>query len=385
MQPIQNHNSNQKMKDRNKLPQFIVDSIETNRTSLMKEPVICPDEQLLKLMNARFTAVCSNFNDNILAHAPTEVFNKLGRLIQICQAKERNIRPQLEKFCYNTIVELFDIPEDCITLSLSIDESISPDKSFQVSPKTGSNEEPYREYADIENDSKEIQKRRILNIMVTGAAMDLTNRGLKKILSEVFDLDEELPHLYSKILKINEYLNFVSNIKISDRNPQQAGYENLTLGTTASIPKIDAHGLIFPILLQEAIRGLLELCVSNGLPDDEKIALKVIDKADALMYSVWDERIGPEIWNYVCKSASSNIDTKIIPSMLSNISTLPVDDFIGYARETFCRTEKGKRMNAILYDETKHEKDYDDFEGRLMQKQSDADVIEDEYFLEDEL
>ena len=227
MQPIQNHNSNQKMKDRNKLPQFIVDGIETNRTSLMKEPVICPDEQLLKLMNARFAAVCSNFNDNILAHAPTEVFNKLGRLIQICQAKERNIRPQLEKFCYNTIVELFDIPEDCITLSLSIDESISPDKSFQVSPKTGSNEEPYREYADIENDSKEIQKRRILNIMVTGAAMDLTNRGLKKILSEVFDLDEELPHLYSKILKINEYLNFVSNIKISDKNPQQAGYENV--------------------------------------------------------------------------------------------------------------------------------------------------------------
>ena len=42
-------------------------------------------------------------------------------------------------------------------------------------------------------------------------------------------------------------------------------------------------------------------------------------------------------------------------------------------------------MNAILYDETKHENDYDDFEGRLMQRQSDADVIEDEYFLEDEL
>ena len=87
------------MNDKNKLPKFIVDGIETNRTSLLKEPVICPDEQLLKLMNARFAAVCSNFNDNILAHAPTEVFNKLSKLIQICQAKERNIRPQLEKLC----------------------------------------------------------------------------------------------------------------------------------------------------------------------------------------------------------------------------------------------------------------------------------------------
>ena len=373
------------MENKNNLPQFIIDNIEANKTSLLKEPSICPDEQLLKLMNARFISICTNFNDNILAHTPKEVFNKLSRLIQICQAKERNIRPQLEKLCYNTLVELFDIPEDSVDFILKIDEKISMDKIFQITPKTGNSEETYNEYADIENDSKELQKRRILNIIITGAAMDLANKAMKKALSETFELDEELPHLYSKIMKINEYLNFVSNIKITDDNPQQAGFENLTLGTSLKAPVLEAHGLIFPILLQESIRGLLELCISNGLPDDENLAIKIIDKADALMYSVWDERIGPEIWNFICKSGGNDMPTKIVPYILSNMSTLPADDFIAYARETFCRTEKGKHMNAILYDETRHENDYGDIENRLMKKQNDFDVIEDEYFLDDEL
>lgn len=196
------------MENKNNLPQFIIDNIEANKTSLLKEPSICPDEQLLKLMNARFISICTNFNDNILAHTPKEVFNKLSRLIQICQAKERNIRPQLEKLCYNTLVELFDIPEDSVDFILKIDEKISMDKIFQITPKTGNSEETYNEYADIENDSKELQKRRILNIIITGAAMDLANKAMKKALSETFELDEELPHLYSKIMKINEYLNF---------------------------------------------------------------------------------------------------------------------------------------------------------------------------------
>lgn len=367
------------------IPKFIFSDIQGNRTSLMKEPSICPDECLKKMMKERFGDVCSNFNDDILSYTQEEVFNKLGKLIQICQAKERNIRSQLEQLCYTALVDLFNIPEDTIELKLSLDEEICKDKCFPITPKTGMNDE-YNEYSELENEAFEIQKRRILNIIITGAAMDLVNRGLKRVLSNIFEMDEELPHLYSKIMKINEYLNFISDIKITDKNPQQGGYEELTLGTTLKAPVVEAHGIIFPILLQESIRCLLELCISNGLPNDEKEANKIMDKADALMYSVWDERIGAAVWKFISRPmAGKYLNTKVLPSMFANISSLPVEEFINYARETFCMTKKGTRMNRILYDETEHEIEYDDFEGQLMQKQNDASVINDEYFSEDEL
>lgn len=367
------------------IPKFIFSDIQGNRTSLMKEPSICPDECLKKMMKERFGDVCSNFNDDILSYTQEEVFNKLGKLIQICQAKERNIRPQLEQLCYTALVDLFNIPEDTIELKLSLDEEISKDKCFPITPKTGMNDK-YNEYSELEKEAFEIQKRRILNIIITGAAMDLVNRGLKRVLSDIFEMDEELPHLYSKIMKINEYLNFISDIKITDKNPQQGGYEELTLGTTLKTPIVDAHGIIFPILLQESIRCLLELCISNGLPNDEKEANKIMDKADALIYSVWDERIGAAVWKFISHAMKGKyLNTKVLPSMFANISSLPVEEFIDYARETFCMTKKGTRMNCVLYDETEHEIEYDDFEVQLMQKQNDNSVINDEYFSEDEL
>lgn len=369
---------------RSHMPKFIMADIKSNNTSILKNPNICYDEQLLNIVSSRFSHICDNFNDDILSYSKEEIFNKIGKLMQICQAKERNIRPQLEKICFNGIVELFDIPEDTVSISLNLLEDIEQGKSFNVQPKTGT-ENAYEQFSDIEHEAKEVQKKRFLNILITGAAISLTNAGLKKILPDLFDLDEELPHLYSKILKVNEYFNFVNNIKITDRNPQQAGYEEVTLGTSNSQPSVKAYGLILPILLQEAIRGLLELCISNGLPDDENFAKLIIDKADALMYEPWDERIGPELWRFFMETSGCMANTKIIPMMLSNLSSLDTDDILDFARENLSFTKNAKRMNMRLFQMTKHDVEYDGFQDRIMKKQNDADVIEDEYFEEDEL
>lgn len=367
-------------KEKIALPSFIIKDIEGNKTSIMKEPSICPDICIEKLLEKRFSKICDNFNDDITSYSNTEIFNKLNKLIQICQAKERSIRPQLEKICYNALVDLFNLPKDTFILEFHLDEDISKNKNFNITPQSGEGV-VYKDYSELENLLNEVQKRRVLNIIITGFAINLVNDGIKKSLSDIFSLDEELPHLYSKILKINEYLNFVSNNKLTDKNPQQAGYSKLILRGETQLPILESHGIIFPILLQESIRCFLEYSISNGLPQDKGLADKVIDKCDALMFSIWDERIGPEI----CKRIDRKIGTKMIPLMVKNISSLPANDFIEYARETFCDTERGHHMNDILYDETLYEYQYSDFEERLLQKQNDADVINDEYFDENEL
>ena len=53
--------------------------------------------------------------------------------------------------------------------------------------------------------------------------------------------------------------------------------------------------MIFPILLTESIRGILELSASFGLPDEQDLSNQVMKIADSLEYEPWDMRLGPFI------------------------------------------------------------------------------------------
>ncbi len=46
--------------------------------------------------------------------------------------------------------------------------------------------------------------------------MRLSEMAFKNSFSKIFDIDEDLPHLYSKIMKINDYLLFSQPFEIED-------------------------------------------------------------------------------------------------------------------------------------------------------------------------
>ena len=91
---------------------------------------------------------------------------------------------------------------------------------------------------EAESLSNEIQKRRFVNMLCVGGSIVLADKAKELFLHKVFELDEELPHLYSRILKLNELYLFISRVKIRDGFLQQGGYVEVTLPTEEKIANI---------------------------------------------------------------------------------------------------------------------------------------------------
>ena len=214
--------------------------------------------------------------------------------------------------------------------------------------------------------------------------MRLSEMAFKNSFSKIFDIDEDLPHLYSKIMKINDYLLFSQPFEIEDNSHKQGGYVEVTLGNDVTPSKIEARAVMAPMLLIELIRGCMELWASNGLPDDIDAARAAINKADALVNDPWYSRLGPVLWDKIYDSIPE-FDTKSLPTFIMELSSIPTEDFEKKMSEVFAGTKAGKKFIEEISEKAKYDDEYSSFEYDIKQKQSERGVIEDEYFREDEL
>lgn len=318
----------------------------------------------------RFNEVQNYFKDDISNVTKEDVANKIEKLMKKCIEKEKAIRPQLEELCYNILTQIFDIPEDSFSYEGHLVEGIDDNRNVQVySEPINFGEESFVDYVEAEDLMKEVQKRRIMNLLCVGASMVIYEKIKELYLHKVFELDEELPHLYSRILKLNELYLFITKIKIRDGFLQQGGYVEVTLPTEESIAKINANAMIFPILLIESIKGVMELSASFGLPDEQDIANKVMKIADALDNEPWDMRLGPSIFDTVF-SKIENLDTKDLPFIFKGLSEHAYEDFFDILKSSLIETKDvSNKINGLAM-QFLRDKAYSDFENDLMQKQN---------------
>lgn len=363
------------------LPSHILSAIRNNETPLSDNPVL-PNGYAEKIAAQRFLEVKKEFSDDITSYDNKVVISKLSKLIAKCVEKEKNLHSQLEKLCLNSIMELFNIPEDGVEITCHLQEEISQRTQFHITPDTDENVE-YEDYESMETEETDVKKRKVINTLIVGGATKLAQSALKSCLSKLFDLDEELPHLYSQIMKINDYLIFSHKFEITDKSHKQGGFVTVKLGNDATPTKIEATAIVFPILLMEVIRGCMELWASQGLPDDAEKAKAVINRADALENDPWYTRFGPVLWDKL--SSGLEEETKYLPSFFSALAELPTEEFNNVLREVFVGTKLGKTKVAQIMQQAKRDDDYSSFEYDIRQKQSDKGIIADGYFTEEEL
>ena len=333
------------------------------------------------LLYKRFEEVKGEFSDDISSYSNNVILAKLSKLLTKCLKKESNIRPQLERICINAIIDAFKIPEEGVNFDCRLTQEISSRTQFHISPDTDENFQ-YEDVESMDLENENIEKRKLTNALIVGGAMKIANILIKKTISEIFDLDEELPHLYSEIMKINDYLIFAHKFEIKDNSHKQGGYVTVKLGNDLRATTIEARAVIFPMLMIEVIRGCMEVWASHGLPDDIDNARIVINKADALENDPWYMRIGPVLWDKVYKF---NDSFEYLPSFFSKLSELPNEEFFKSLKECFANTKAGDKKMAELMQSAKYEDDYSSFEYDIKQKQSEKGIIEDGYFTEEEL
>ena len=339
------------------------------------------DERALRrLLEARYNELISYFNDDVSQIPVKSLYNKLNKLSEKCARLEENIRPQLEKLCYNTVVELFDIPKDDFELKCSLVDELDPKHTFHIESNVSSDFE-YGDYDEITNEDNEVKKRKLINCFINGGASRLVDMSRSVYISELFDLDEELPHLYSKIFKINDLLLFSAKADIKDEHHMQSGYCEVKLRRDDLKNSVESVGTNFPTLLYETIRGILELLASQGLPTDISQAERVIEKSDILKLDPSNMRIGPVLWDIVF----DGVDTKAIPNVFHSLSKVKSEMFEKMVNEFAFGTRRGKEFAEKIRKRGEHDKEYTKFSDGLMQKQSNISLINDGYFLSEDL
>ena len=137
-----------------------------------------------------------------------------------------------------------------------------------------------------------------IKALVAGAAMYYTN-NIGTYVRELFEIDSDLPSLYKKAIDYNNVLLFYEKDTFNDKQSTNGGKVDVTVSSNDMRPTIKAEGLLFPILVEEVIKGMLELAISHGLPKNSAKAKYVIGKSDFKLAELWDMRLGYSLWNLI--------------------------------------------------------------------------------------
>jgi hypothetical protein len=226
--------------------------------------------------------------------------------------------------------------------------------------------------------------------------------GAARKSQNLYHLDDQLrqenPNLgrhYSNLMAANDANYFLldnDTIKREGESGVHAG--NVRVNLSGERPKIIAQGMVFPILLHELAKGVVELMSLWSLPEDKEIRDYVLDKTDNLESETNDIRLGTKIWEKFV--AQIPVDNQEVISLTWNmLQELPDNEFNGIIEgllsgKTDAETKVGRMAEEALY-EIRSEQAEDYFGGyedsENVDKDEDDDVVEpeDEEDKEDEV
>ena len=385
--------------ERLKLQPFIYKAIASKRTSLGDNPALPPYGDFgleYDVVKKSYEKADESINKYIergeLKSKDTDyLISVLSKLIEKCKRLEEPIRPQLQKLCENIVNASFSVPNDTVILKCNLVGKIKPKKDMRILPE-GDEENGYdfNDVDEMELTNKVILKRRFVNSLIQGLSYWLST-DLDDWCDEVVNLNKEIWDLWYYIKVISDYLLFVKEEKISEKNPSQLSYVEVTLGTNGKKTIIEAQGIIFPYLLRETFRGFFELFSSHGLPDDNQKAMYIIRKADFLVAEPWDLRLGMGIVDLLQNNLTKKYKTELIsktnrlPFFFSYLCQLNTDEFNAVIKNFLLGTKKGKILAKDIDNRIVHDDEYQAFKDRIQQKNINTSLLSDDCMTKEEL
>lgn len=360
------------------LPKHILKSLVNNKTSLGDHPSFPPEEEEKFIVNA-VADVFSEIVGNSEIPSVEECKQELGRLITECMECESKSKEALEKLCFDVLCEMFDIPDNTIDIRLELVSEVNTDDQRLIPEKT--TDFTFDNITDMRELTDEIYKRRLLNSLIQGIALYYSD-NVSAYVKELFDIDPDLPGLYKKISRLNKILLYMT--KGNNDGAISGGRVDVMMGAPDQMVKIEAKGVTFPALLNEAIRGILELAIAQGLPKELKKAEYVIKKADFKLAELWDLRLGIALWKRFMTLEGENY---VKPNyLLMSLSEMKPDELNETLQEIFAHTTAGKEMLQDIIDTINDNIEKDDFDDFIKKSNDEYQINDDEgYFTSDEL
>lgn len=363
------------------LPQFLFKLVKTHTTSLGDNEVFPNGDEYpfdYIVLKERFNEVCDAIEElGISDLSEDSLMSELSSLLKECKELETPVRDTLERICENAVNRLFAIPEGILNLKCKLVDKIKFKNAIRLRPESdGDIKYTFADVQDIDFSKKAIGKRRVINSLIQGGSYLYANIiGL--YIDEINKVNPRLLQLYRAIIAINDYLLFTKKEEMTDDEPMQGSYVETHLGMDDDKTTISVQGIIFPLLLQETIKGLFELFSAHGLPTDREKAKYIVRKADFVLAEPWDLRLGVGLWKRVFGKVQ---DTNMIPYMFTNLVSLSEEEFTITMKEILSNTQKGNELIDDLMQSAEYDSGYQQFQNRINAKNLDRSLIKDSYF-----
>jgi hypothetical protein len=233
-----------------------------------------------------------------------------------------------------------------------------------------------------------VKRRRFTNAMIHGAGRKSQN--LHHSDDQLRNENPQLVSNYSNIMAANDANYFLMDdeaIKAYGETGIHAGNVRVDL-TNPKKPKIIAQGMVFPILLHELGKGVLELMSLWGLPQDKQERQYVLDKTDHLDYETNDIRLGTKMWERFIEQIP--VDNQEVISLTWNIfQSLGDEEYNSIvegliANKTDAK-QKVRRMAQEAIEELRAEEYEEAIGGYKNDDEEDEDVVTPEDDEEDDI
>lgn len=355
------------------------EELVAQKHSLGKHPAIPEGDEYLfeeKLIGERFNEVCKRYKrafDVDQIDNSTLMSNMMPMVYETVALESKN-KKQLEELAVKMIREEYDMPEDTVEIIAELTPTISLEgtkKNPKPMPVEGVE---FDSHDDIHNANAEVYKRRFLNAMTQGAAKKC-NHMFHMVDDELTDIDPRLPNKYNKLMSAADYMYYVIP---KMENGVSGGVVKVEYPTKEN-PKavIRAQAMVFPVLIHEIVKGVMELLSAHGLPKNKQLTEYVVNKADFLAAEPWDMRLGPAIWGRFTDMIEPE-DFNLKHHAYYKLASLPASEFNTQMREIMAGTKKGKKIVTEIMDDVKRSMKEDEF-NEAMENLSLGDDIEEGY------
>ena len=364
-----------------KLPDFLKKAIIDNTTSLGDHPAFPPEEEdtfVGFVLKTQYNHIMEPFEGQDIS--TKEISKKLSELIAECQKIEAANKEALEKLCSDICATIFDIPEDTIDIESKLVDKCDMSK-YRMTPEA-TKDFSFEDIEEMKHLTDEIYKRRMVDALISGASM-YYGSNIEYYIREIYKINPELIQLYIEITKYNMVMLYNQPDTIKSVKRCDSGKVDIYIGDEGERIKIKAEGVIFPVLLEYTIHGILETASQQGLPSDRDKAEYILSKTDYRLAENWDLRLGLPLWSILMtdiEKCGGNLDEIGSNFIIMEISRLHPEVFNNYLQNAFKQTRKGLSMTKELIDTIQYNKEVDDFNNFVQVKNSKYSINDsDEY------
>ncbi len=292
-------------------------------------------------------------------------------LVKRAMTMEGPNKKKLEELAIEMVMEEFDIPEGSIIMEAELRPNITREGTIDVPME--SLDEEFQDHDEKVRANEEVNKRRAVNSIIQGAA-NCVNPMFHMKHQELSEMDERLPGTYKKMMAAADYMFFIV--------PDLAGATNagsceidMNEDEDGLKPVIKAKGMVFPVLIHELVKGVMEVLATHGQPTQENVAKYVIEKADFVQAEAWDTRFGVPVYKRITQAIPAE-DFGLKHHVFVELFQLPPHEFNSTMKEIIEKTKRGKQIIKEIIKDVKKELQEDDY-NEAMGDRDDLFDIED--------